>query len=101
MYKSIKYISLGLIRNSTDFFLSSKEGSIYLQHLIVYCSKRSCFVCYNVFFEGSIFMLSFGSVCSSIECVQKFCLVEMIDTNYFSLRYHLYAFKSTGCSHKK
>lgn len=83
MYKSIKYISLGLIRHSTDFFLLSKECSIYLQHFTVYCLKRSCFMCCSIFFEGRFIMLSFGSVVI-IECIQKFCLVEMIGTNYFS-----------------
>lgn len=83
MYKSIKYISLGLIRHSTDFFLPSEECSIYLQRFIVCCLKISCFMCCSIFFEVMFIMLSFGSVVI-IECIQKFCVVEMIGTNYFS-----------------
>lgn len=41
-------------------------------------------------------MLSFGSVVI-IECIQKFCLVEMIGTNFCFFVIILYAFKSTGC----
>lgn len=66
-------LSLGLMRNSIDFFFFlSKKGFVYLQNLIIYCVKRSYFVCCNIFFEGRFSVFLFGSVCKTIGYVQKF-----------------------------
>lgn len=68
MYRLIKSIFLGLMRNSIDFFLSlKKKGSIYLQHLIIYCLKRHYFVCCNIFLRAGLLCFHLGLYVESLD----------------------------------
>lgn len=99
MYTSIKYISLGSVRNSTDFFHPQKRRfSLFTVFNSTPFKRKLLYVLQHIFLRASLLCYHLGLYVVIVEIAQKFCQIEMMAISYFFLHYNpLYFYKYWVC----